>query len=124
MNAELLKDRRLPVWLLRIGLAGTLLYAGISSLVTPDDWLGYLPGLVTDIVDGEVFLNLFAVYQLALATWLLSGYYLHLAALACAATMGGIFLGNLSLIEITFRDAGLFFAALTLAALAWAEQKA
>lgn len=124
MNRELLANPQLPIWLLRIGLAGTLLYAGISTLMTPEDWLGYLPSLVTDLVDGEMFLRLFALYQIALGVWLLSGYYLYIAALAYVATMGGVLLSNLSLLEITFRDVGLLCAALALAALAWADKKA
>jgi hypothetical protein len=122
MNIDFITNPKLPAWLLRGGLATVLIYAGISSLVTPEDWIGYLPGLVTDIIDGELFLKLFALYQLGLAVWLLSGYYLHFAALVALAMFSGILLGNLSLLAITFRDIVAICASAALASLSWPKQ--
>jgi|SRR5688572_25161462 len=124
MNTDFITHPKLPAWLLRLGLAAVLLYAGISTLATPSDWIGYLPSFVTDIVDGELFLKLFALFQLVLALWLLSGYNLHLAGLVCLATFSGILLGNLSLLEITFRDIVAICASAALTSLAWPKQAA
>lgn len=123
MNLGLITHPKLPIWLLRVGLAVVLLYASISSLVTPADWIGYLPGLVTDIVDGELFLKVFAFFQLGLALWLLSGFYLHFAGLVCVATFSGILLGNLALLEITFRDFVAICASAALTSLVWPKQR-
>jgi hypothetical protein len=60
-------------------------------------------------------LKFFAVYELVLAAWLLSGVYVRYAGLLCAATLAGITLSNFSLFAISFRDIGLMFAALALA---------
>lgn len=91
------------------------LYAAISSFLDPKEWLGYLPTLLTENLDGEVVLKVFSVYELALAAWLLSGVYIRYAALLCAATLAGIVVTNFSLFAISFRDIGLIFAALALA---------
>ncbi len=100
-----------------VGLAVILLYAAIGSFVDPREWVGYLPGFMTDIVDANVLLNYFAVFELALAAWLLSGVYTRYAALVTAAMLAGIVLANFDLFAITFRDIALIFAALALAAL-------
>jgi uncharacterized membrane protein YphA (DoxX/SURF4 family) len=115
---KLLESSSLPALLLRVGLAIVFLYAAISSFISPREWIGYLPGLLTEHVAGTTLLHVFSVYELLLAAWLLSGVYTRWVALLCAATLAGIVTANFSLFAISFRDIGLIFAALALAALA------
>ena len=100
--------------LLRIGLASVLLYASISSLITPSDWIGYLPHFLTSRFSGHILLGFFSVYEISLAIWLLSGYFIKYAAALAALTFSGIVLSNLSLLPLTFRDITMIFAALAL----------
>lgn len=109
---------QMPALLLRLGLAIVFAYAAISSFVTPDDWVGYLPNVVTDLVDADILLKLFSTYQLVLAVWLLSGWRQEIVGLVCAATFAGIIISNTALLQITFRDIALLFASLALASLA------
>lgn len=67
-----------------------------------------------DLVPSSVLLPFFSAYELALALWLLGGWQTKYAALLTAATLGGIIVLNPALLPITFRDVGLFFAALAL----------
>lgn len=76
-----------------------------------------MPHVLTRHVDATILLHIFSVYELALAAWLLSGVWVRLAALLCAATLAGIVLSNLSLFAITFRDIAIMFAALALASM-------
>lgn len=99
---------------IRIGLAVVFMYAAIDSFVNPNDWIGYLPSVLTDRFNGEVLLKFFSVYELALAGWLLSGIYMRYAAILCGATLAGIVASNFSLFPITFRDVALIFAAVAL----------
>ena len=101
--------------LLRTGLVVAFGYAAISSLVSPNDWAGYLPSILTSHISATLLLHVFSVYELLLVAALLSGVYLRYVALLCAATLGGIVLSNLSLLPIVFRDIALFFSALALA---------
>lgn len=114
----------LAMALLRVGLATVLAYAAISSFVSPKDWVGYLPGFMTDLADAGALLKFFSGLELGLALWLLSGWRLELAGFACAATFAGIVVTNLALLEITFRDIALVFAALALSCLAWQRRQA
>lgn len=118
---KMLDKPGLPVLLLRTGLITILLYAAVGSLVDPREWVGYLPGFMTDLVDGKLLLKGFSVYEFLLAAWLLSGVYTRYAALLTAATLAGIVLANYDLFAITFRDIALIFAALALAALSKQE---
>ncbi len=105
--------------LLRVGLAIVFLYAAVSSLQHPLSWAGFLPSFTTKLVDPVLAIRLLAVYEVALAAWLLSGKYVQYGALLCAATLAGIILVNPAQLIITFRDIGLVFAAV---ALYFAEQ--
>ena len=112
-----LNQTKIAVWLLRIGLAVVFLYAAIGSLVSPNDWVGYLPSFLNDIIPADNLLKVFSVYELALVVWLLSGVYVRYAAILCALTLVGIIAANPSLLAITFRDIALVFAAIALAVL-------
>lgn len=100
--------------LLRLGLATIFLYAAVSSFLAPDEWVGYFPQMLRDIVPADILLPIFSIYELALAGWLLSGLYTKYAALLAAATLAGIVVSNFQLFAITFRDIALIFAAIAL----------
>lgn len=101
-------------WLLRIGLAFVFLYAATSSLRHPVEWIGFLPTFLTKAIAGATLIKLFAVYELVLAGWLLSGRYVRYCSLLCALTLAGIVIANPSQLITTFRDVGLVFMALAL----------
>ncbi|HEV2412645.1 MAG TPA: hypothetical protein VGS28_02450 [Candidatus Saccharimonadales bacterium] len=102
-------------WLLRVGLAFVFVYAAVSSLIHPLVWVGYLPNLITNHLDGTLILKLIAIYQLLLAVWLMSGRYVRYAALLGALTLAGIVISNPGQTLVTFRDVGLICMALGLA---------
>ena len=100
--------------LLRIGLATVFLYASISSYLSPNDWIGYLPHFVTAMLPAKLVLIIFSFIELLLAVWLLAGVYIRLAALVAALLLFGIIVSNVTLLPISFRDIGLLLAALAL----------
>lgn len=115
---ELIQNKVLSLWLLRIGLAIMFLYAAISSFLQPSEWIGYLPGFIAQFFDPELVLKVFSVVEIMVATWLLSGVYTRYAALAAGVMLLGITISNFSLLAISFRDIGLAFTAFALASLA------
>jgi uncharacterized membrane protein YphA (DoxX/SURF4 family) len=100
--------------ILRIALAFVFLYAALSSFVSPNDWIGYMPKFMRGTVPDQVLLGGFSLFEIALSAWLLSGLYVKYAALLAAAMLIGIVILNPVLLPITFRDVGLFIAALAL----------
>jgi hypothetical protein len=109
--------------LLRAGLAFAFFYASISSFLTPNDWIGYFPLFLRNIVPSQILLTMFSVIELLVAAWLLSGWRVAYAALLAAAMLGGIVVFNPTLLPITFRDISLVFAALGLYALETARNQ-
>jgi uncharacterized membrane protein YphA (DoxX/SURF4 family) len=107
-------DTQLASWLLRVGLTFVFLYAGVSSLQHPLEWIGFLPAFLTKAITATALLKIMAVYELTLAAWLISGKWLKYSALLCAITLVGIILANSSQLITTFRDIGLAFMALAL----------
>lgn len=99
--------------LLRLGLAFSFLYAGIDSLLNPNDWVGYLPGFMPRAIRLDL-LKLFSLFEIGLALWLVIGHYAKYAALVSAAALTGVVVFNPSVFSVTFRDVGLILAAAAL----------
>ena len=98
---------------LRIGLAVVFLYAGVSSLVFPDNWIGFLPAFLRM----SWILVLFSVYEIILGLWILSNKKTFYAAIVSALTVFGIVIFNLPRFDLIFRDVAIFFMAVALAVL-------
>jgi uncharacterized membrane protein YphA (DoxX/SURF4 family) len=114
IDSLLSKGSRFAPLLIRIGLAVVFIYAAVSSTLSPDEWVGYLPPVLTALFPADILLKVFSVYELILAVWLLSGVCVRYAGLLAALTLTGIVVSNFSLFAISFRDIGLIFAALAL----------
>lgn len=111
---DFLKTTNRASWLIRIGLAFALLYAAAGSFTNPDAWAPFLPALLAKHFNAAVLLKAFAVSEVLLALWLLSGKYIRWAGAICALMLAGIVIANPHALDITFRDISLMFAALAL----------
>ena len=104
---------------LRIGIAVVFLYAAISSISQPANWIGFIPlwlrNLASPFASPETLLFGFAIFQIVLAVWLLLGRKTAAAAILSAIMLFGITVANLGLFDIVFRDIAVLFAALALA---------
>lgn len=109
--------KNLASWLLRLGLALALIYPAIGDFLNPIAWLAFVPVWARNIFGGEKFLDIFAIFEILLALWLIWGKKLRWSSLICAALMFAITIFNLASFEIVFRDISLGLAALALAAL-------
>lgn len=110
-----MNQEKLSILLLRIGVAGVFIYAGVASLLFPQNWIGYLPPFFHGIIPDTTLLMIFSVYELFLATWVLSGKQTFYAAGLACLTLTGIVIANSSDLDILFRDIAIIFAALALA---------
>lgn len=107
---------------LRIGLAITLIYAGIGSITNPGAWEGFIPLFMKNIVNVSILLNGHAIFTIILGIWLLMNWKIFYPAVLSGLFMGGIVLLNLGAFDIVFRDVSIFFAALALACLTFDER--
>jgi uncharacterized membrane protein YphA (DoxX/SURF4 family) len=105
--------------LLRLGLAFVFSYAAIGILIDPDNLLCFVPSFVFQIVPQNVFLYIFAIFEIVLSLWLLSGKWTIIPSLLAAATMAGIILFNGEAFSVLFRNVSILLSSLALVALHW-----
>ena len=106
-------------YLLNIGLTFTLLFAGISILMRPLDWIGFVPQWVENFgVSRDFVLQGHALMEIILGLWLLTNKKVKWVAILAALDMASILIFNgfsHNMLLITFRDVGLLFMAIYLA---------
>lgn len=110
-----MNNPKLVVLLLRIGLASVYLYAGIASILSPNDWIAFLPSFMSIFAPATTALLLIAISQIILALWLISGIKTFYAAIVAGVMILGIIVFNLNALIVTFRDFTIFFSAIALA---------
>jgi hypothetical protein len=103
--------------LLRLSLAFAFSYAAISELMSPDAWLAFFPSWLGQVWPLRDWLVVFAIAEILLAVWIMSGEKLFWAGLIAAAILLAITLSNLFAMDIVFRDLSLCLAAMALAVL-------
>ncbi len=104
--------------ILRVGLAFVLLYASIGAFINPDNWIGYFPRFLKDLVPENLLLTSHSIAELTLAIWLLSGWKLFYSSILAALSLIAIVIFNYNQMDVIFRDIGLIFMALSLTVLA------
>jgi hypothetical protein len=109
-----LDSTQLPLFLIRLSLAFVFLYAGLASLMRPNDWIGYIPSYLPQIFPKSTELILFSGFEIALSGWLLTGWKLFYSSLLSTLVLIGITILNLSLFDVTFRDVALAGVSLAL----------
>lgn len=106
---------------LRIGIAVTFAYAALASFRNLENWIGFFPSFMLNIIPETILLTSFSAVEIILAIWLLSGKWTLYAALVSAALFLGITVTNLGVLDLVFRDVGLGFAAIALTVLHYKE---
>jgi hypothetical protein len=107
---------------LRLGLAFTFLFAAISGFLNPQAWIGYIPGFIGNFITRGYFLLVHDMLLFILGVWLLLGKKTFYSAIISCLFILGIILANFGSFLITFRDVGLFFAAVALAVMSRKEK--
>ena len=110
-----MRNEKLELFLLRLGIASVFLYAVIAATLEPFNWIGYLPQFLRNIFPAEILLRLFSAYQVGLSLWLLWGKKIFWASLISVITFIAIITVNIGSLDIVFRDIAILFAALSLA---------
>lgn len=102
------------VAVLRWGLAIVFLYFGISQLMYPERFVGWLPAEVAMIpLAPKIIVILNGALELLFGTALALGLYTRIAAFILGSHLAGITY-TIGLTEIGFRDLGLSIATLAL----------
>ena len=103
------------IFLLRVGIAFSFLYAAISGFIDPSSWIGFIPQFVTNVLPVETALIIFGVVEILLALALLLMKNLFYPAILSALIVFGIIISNIPQRDILFRDVPIILMALALA---------
>ena len=120
---ELPINVNLAAFMLRVGGSAVFLYAAIAATINPAAWLGYIPAALDIFFPPTQFLILFSLFELILGLWLLSGRKTFHAAVLSSITMLAITVGNITALDIVFRDIAILFSNVALAVLSYREEK-
>lgn len=104
-------------WCLRVGLAFVYLYASVEIFIAPEKFLKYIPQFMMTAIPTEIFLPAFAVIEVVLAAWLMSGWKCEYPSLLSVLMMAGIVAFNMDYFSILFRNVAIGFGAMALVAL-------
>ncbi len=118
-----MSNSRLTLILLRISISSVFLYAAVAATLEPYNWIGYIPPVLRTIFPSQLLLLGFSAYQLILALWILSGWKNFFSASLAALTLLAIIAGNITQLDILFRDFAIFFAAGALAVSSYPAKK-
>jgi len=112
---------KLPAILLRFGLSFVLLYAAVASLVSPANWVGYLPDVIIASGFESSVLIAWSLIEIILAVWILSGWRVRYAATVVGFALLLMVAVNNQQMNVVFRDIGLAFATFALALMSAAD---
>ena len=103
------------IFLLKIGIAFSLLYAAIAGFVEPNSWIGFIPQFVTNVLPAETALVIFGIVEILLALALLLMKNPFYPAILSALITFGIIIFNIPQRDILFRDVPIVLMAVALA---------
>ena len=110
-------QQELGLRVLRYGLVLVFLYFGISQLLAPSDWTGWLPVWTESLpIAPETFIILNGAFETVLALALLAGFWTRLVAALLALHMLAITF-EIGFTAIGVRDFGITIATAALALL-------
>ncbi|HEY4496552.1 MAG TPA: DoxX family membrane protein [Candidatus Paceibacterota bacterium] len=99
--------------ILRLALAFTFLWSGLSSLYSPENWIGFVPDWIELFIAKDIFLTVHSVAEISLGIGFLIGLWTPIFSLiAFLALISILIIAGID--DITFRDVGLVALALVL----------
>ena len=109
-----IKTEKIEIIIARFGLAFPFIYAAIASLLHPAFWIDFFPTFLTNSISPEILIPLWAVIQITLGLWLVLGKDILIPSIIASIMLVGIFVFNLQLLDIIFRDVSILATAIVL----------
>ncbi len=100
---------------LRLAIGLPLIWAGVSSIMSPTNWIGFVPDWIQTFIPKESFMMLHGIGELGLGILLIAGTFPVLLSALAFLDITAILVFN-GVDDITFRDLGLSIVALILLA--------
>lgn len=112
-----MEKKQIAVWALRLGLAFAFLYPAISSLITPSDWIGFVPRAMRELFGGDQFLTVFSIIEILIGAGVLFMRRPLISLYAAIGVLAVVVYFNLGAFDLVFRDISIIAMAIALAVL-------
>ena len=90
--------------ILRASLALSFIYAAISAFLHPSDWVTFFPNILRNNVKDTFLLDWWGLFEIILATWLISGKRIFIPSIITVVTIASIIVINLNIPDTIFQD--------------------
>ena len=103
-------------FLLRVGIAFAFIYPAVAASIDPMSWIGFIPDFVTEAFPGSdnVLLSIFGITEIFIAIWILTAKKVAVPSIIASVYLLAIFLFNITLLDIVFRDISILLMSLSL----------
>lgn len=106
---------KIPVAVLRIGVAFVFFYAAIAGLMQPENWIGYFPQFLRKLVPETLLLGCWAIFEIIIASWILSGKKIFIPSALASLSLAGLIVFNIPQMDVIFRDISILCTSVALA---------
>ncbi|PIP86449.1 hypothetical protein COV42_00960 [Candidatus Campbellbacteria bacterium CG11_big_fil_rev_8_21_14_0_20_44_21] len=103
------------IWLLKVAVAFSFLYAATSGFIEPNNWVGFFPRFMTNILPGPILLRVFEIVEVLVALALFFMKNPFYPAVLGAIMLLGVVIFNLPQLDILFRDIPIALTAIAIA---------
>ena len=102
--------------ILRIGLSLVILWFGVSQLISPQNWVGYVPLWIDSFISATTIVYMNGVFEVIASIFLLSNKFVKLVSLLISIHLGIIII-ELGYNATAIRDIGILIGFLALIAI-------
>ena len=97
----------------RIAISLVFIWFGINQIISPDNFMEYLPSFILLSTYAKTFIYLNGIFELILGAFLILGLFTRITALVLGINLIGIILG-LGYNDVAVRDFGLMLVTLAI----------
>lgn len=102
---------------LRLGLAFAFIYPAASAFIEPNNWIGFIPIFVRDIISADIFLPIYSIIEFVIGIGLVFSKNPFYYAVSGAALLAAVVILNIGSFDLVFRDISIIGMAISLALL-------
>ena len=113
MIKAIMKQRYLE-YSLRLGLAFAFIYPAVSAFIEPNNWIGFIPVFIREIIPAEIFLPIYSIVEIIIGAGILLSKNPFYYAVAGAFVLGAIVILNIGSFDLVFRDVSIIGMAVAL----------
>ncbi len=111
---SLIMDKKKIEYALRLGLAFAFIYPAISAFIEPNNWIGFIPIFIRNLVSAEIFLMVYSIAELIIGVGILLSKNPFYYAVSGAFVLGAIVILNIGSFDLVFRDVSIIGMAVAL----------